>query len=145
MCKFASPNAPGYRAVSTDIRQWVDEAPALINVRWEVEEQEKAFRMRQELHERMSPFVRLITPPPLVPGTTLSSALPTEGIKKLILIGLPVIAIHNKLAPPPLERLVQHLIAVPLDPGVGCSSIPRHGPRDAGLSYRYCWGTGPAP
>lgn len=57
MCKFASKNAPGFRAVSTDIRQWVQDAPALINVRWEAEEQDKATRMRHEIHERMSPFV----------------------------------------------------------------------------------------
>ncbi|TWU78230.1 hypothetical protein ED733_008038 [Metarhizium rileyi] len=56
MCKFASSNAPGFRAVSTDIRQWVQDAPALIGVRWEAEEQDKAIRMRHEIHERMSPF-----------------------------------------------------------------------------------------
>ena len=57
MCKFSSSNAPGYRALSTDIRQWVMDAPALIDVRWQVEEQERATRMRHEIHERMSPFV----------------------------------------------------------------------------------------
>ncbi|EFY86498.1 LipA and NB-ARC domain protein [Metarhizium acridum CQMa 102] len=62
MCKFASKNAPGFRAVSTDIRQWVQDAPALINVRWEVEEQDKATRMRHEIHERMSPFMSPSSP-----------------------------------------------------------------------------------
>ncbi|KAG5987336.1 hypothetical protein E4U43_005118 [Claviceps pusilla] len=57
MCKFASPNAPGFRAVSTDIREWVHEAPAIVSARWGVEEQEKAFRMQQDIKERMSPFV----------------------------------------------------------------------------------------
>ncbi|UNI17675.1 hypothetical protein JDV02_004001 [Purpureocillium takamizusanense] len=57
MCKFSGPNAPGYRALSTDIRQWVMDAPALIDVRWQVEEQERATRMRHEIHERMSPFM----------------------------------------------------------------------------------------
>ncbi|KAG6091390.1 hypothetical protein E4U14_001084 [Claviceps sp. LM454 group G7] len=41
MCKFASPNAPGFRAVSTDIREWVHEAPAFISARWDAEEQDK--------------------------------------------------------------------------------------------------------
>lgn len=54
MCKFDSPNAPGFRAVSTDIRQWIIDAPALISVRWEVEENEIAARMCNELQERFS-------------------------------------------------------------------------------------------
>ena len=58
MCKFSSFNAPGYRAVSADIRQWVLDAPSIIDVRWKAEEQEKATRMRNEIHERLSPFVR---------------------------------------------------------------------------------------
>lgn len=57
MCKFSSSNAPGYRALSTDIRQWVMDAPDIIDVRWQVEEQERAARMRHEIHERMSPYV----------------------------------------------------------------------------------------
>ncbi|KAG6063054.1 hypothetical protein E4U32_001681 [Claviceps aff. humidiphila group G2b] len=57
MCKFASPNAPGFRAVSTDIREWVHEAPAFISARWDAEEQDKAFRMQQDVKERISPFV----------------------------------------------------------------------------------------
>ncbi|QUC21150.1 uncharacterized protein UV8b_05393 [Ustilaginoidea virens] len=57
MCKFASANAPGFRALSTDIRQWVRDAPAFISMRWEAEEQEKASRMRNEVHERISPFM----------------------------------------------------------------------------------------
>ncbi|EFY99702.1 hypothetical protein X797_001103 [Metarhizium robertsii] len=72
MCKFASKNAPGFRAVSTDIRQWVQDAPALINVRWEAEEQDKATRMRHEIHERMSPFQKkqyLIRMPKMSPSS----------------------------------------------------------------------------
>ncbi|ODA75958.1 hypothetical protein RJ55_08599 [Drechmeria coniospora] len=57
MCKFDSPSAPGFRAISTDIRQWVLDAPAIIAVRWEMEEQERAARIRHELRERMSPYV----------------------------------------------------------------------------------------
>lgn len=64
MCKFASASAPGFRALSTDIRQWILDAPALIAVRWEVEGLERTARMRNEIHERMSPFVsRPLTPP----------------------------------------------------------------------------------
>ncbi|GAO18377.1 hypothetical protein UVI_02009880 [Ustilaginoidea virens] len=65
MCKFASANAPGFRALSTDIRQWVRDAPAFISMRWEAEEQEKASRMRNEVHERISPFVSLGSNPSL--------------------------------------------------------------------------------
>ncbi|POR35533.1 Lipase-like protein [Tolypocladium paradoxum] len=64
MCKFASASAPGYRALSTDIRQWVLDAPALIDVRWDIEERERAARMRNEIHERISPFVSQLTAVP---------------------------------------------------------------------------------
>lgn len=57
MCKFDSPIAPGYRNVSTVIRQWVHEAPAMIQGRWEVEEEEKKARARNEIIERAKPFV----------------------------------------------------------------------------------------
>ncbi|KND89384.1 Protein SERAC1 [Tolypocladium ophioglossoides CBS 100239] len=68
MCKFASASAPGYRALSTDIRQWVLDAPALIAVRWDVEGLERATQMHNEIHERMSPFVSQLTaiPPGLL-------------------------------------------------------------------------------
>ncbi|KAI5462346.1 hypothetical protein BGZ63DRAFT_383588 [Mariannaea sp. PMI_226] len=56
MCKFSSPNAPGYRNISTDIRQWVIDAPAMIQVRWEVEEEESRARARREASERMTPY-----------------------------------------------------------------------------------------
>ncbi|KJZ77161.1 hypothetical protein HIM_03482 [Hirsutella minnesotensis 3608] len=72
MCKFASASAPGFRALSTDMRQWVLDAPALIGVRWEVEEQERAARMRNEIHERMSPFV---SADPRTPVLSAASAL----------------------------------------------------------------------
>ncbi|KAJ6783953.1 hypothetical protein PWT90_02136 [Aphanocladium album] len=57
MCKFDSANAPGFRAVSTDIRQWVIDAPGLIQRRWAAEECERSARMQNEITERMSPFV----------------------------------------------------------------------------------------
>ncbi|KFA75868.1 hypothetical protein S40288_01931 [Stachybotrys chartarum IBT 40288] len=56
LCRFASADAPGYRALSTDARQWVRDAPLVIQVRWAAEEQEQAIRMRVDLQERMSPF-----------------------------------------------------------------------------------------
>lgn len=56
LCRFASADAPGYRALSTDVRQWVRDAPLVIQVRWAAEEQEQAIRMKADLQERMSPF-----------------------------------------------------------------------------------------
>ncbi|KAH6899805.1 hypothetical protein B0T10DRAFT_468823 [Thelonectria olida] len=56
MCKFDSPNAPGYRNISTDIRQWVIDAPTVIQVRWEVEEEERKARAMIEVTERMTPY-----------------------------------------------------------------------------------------
>ncbi|KAH7322883.1 Alpha/Beta hydrolase protein [Stachybotrys elegans] len=66
MCKFDSPSAPGYRALSTDIRRWVTEAPPVIQMRWAAEQQDNTFRMRTEMQERMSPFA-LLQPSSLAP------------------------------------------------------------------------------
>lgn len=57
MCKFDNPNAPGFRALTTDMRQWIIDAPGLIAGRWAVEEDELSARLRHEIHERISPFV----------------------------------------------------------------------------------------
>ncbi len=57
LCKFDNFNAPGFRALTTDMRQWIVDAPALIAGRWAVEEDELSARVRHEIHERISPFV----------------------------------------------------------------------------------------
>lgn len=57
LCKFGSSSAPGFRALSTDIRQWVLEAPMIVDARWEAEQAEMSARVRNEIHERISPFV----------------------------------------------------------------------------------------
>ncbi|KAM4056601.1 hypothetical protein HRG_003471 [Hirsutella rhossiliensis] len=77
MCKFASASAPGFRALSTDIRQWVLDAPSLIAVRWEVEGLERAARIHNEIHERMSPFMS-----PL-PGAYTANTRRESGISSL--------------------------------------------------------------
>ncbi len=60
MCKFAGPNAPGFRTLSTDVREWVLEAPAVIEARWKIEDKENDVRMWNEIIERRmaSPMVR---------------------------------------------------------------------------------------
>lgn len=57
MCKFDSPNAPGYRTIATALREWVLSAPDVVSVRWRVEEEEKLARARHEMEERMKPWV----------------------------------------------------------------------------------------
>ncbi|ORY55944.1 uncharacterized protein BCR38DRAFT_317636, partial [Pseudomassariella vexata] len=57
MCKFESKNAPGYRVVSTAIRDWVGQAPDTIMTRWRVEDDEKLARAKHEIEERMKPWV----------------------------------------------------------------------------------------
>ena len=66
MCKFDSPHAPGFRAVSTDLHAWALEAPSVIGPRWAVEDEERAARVRNDISERMSPYViqRPLTPQP---------------------------------------------------------------------------------
>lgn len=88
MCKFASPSAPGYRNISTDIRQWIIDAPAMIQVRWEVEEEERRARIRNEMSERMSPFGGSFTGPSAGPSTS-PSAGPSAGPSTSLSAGTP--------------------------------------------------------
>jgi hypothetical protein len=57
MCKFESENAPGYRTVSTAIREWVAEGPEVIPIRWEVEEDQRRVRANLEYFERARQYV----------------------------------------------------------------------------------------
>ena len=57
MCKFESENAPGYRNVSTAIREWVADSPRVIQVRWEVEEDDRRLRASLENYERTRSYV----------------------------------------------------------------------------------------
>lgn len=52
MCKFDGQNAPGYRNVSTAITEWVAVARAVIDIRWEAEEEERKKRAADEYYER---------------------------------------------------------------------------------------------
>lgn len=59
MCKFASTSAPGFRTLATDVREWVIEAPAVVQGRWEIEDEENDVRMWNEINEQRmaSPMV----------------------------------------------------------------------------------------
>ncbi|KAK0713128.1 hypothetical protein B0T26DRAFT_677503 [Lasiosphaeria miniovina] len=56
MCKFDSDHAPGYRNISTAIREWVADGPNVIPVRWEVEEDDRRLRADLENFERTRPY-----------------------------------------------------------------------------------------
>jgi len=58
MCKFETAAAPGYRTVSTALRDWVGEAPPVVQVRWALEEGDRELRAQREADERRLPFVR---------------------------------------------------------------------------------------
>ncbi|KAI1347054.1 hypothetical protein F5Y01DRAFT_256713 [Xylaria sp. FL0043] len=58
MCKFDSKSAPGYRTISSAIREWVLDAPDVIRTRWRVEEDEKLARAKHEIEERMKPWIQ---------------------------------------------------------------------------------------
>jgi len=53
MCKFDSKNAPGYRTMTSAIKDWVLDAPSVIAVRWRVEDEERFARAQHEIAERM--------------------------------------------------------------------------------------------
>ncbi|KAK3321656.1 hypothetical protein B0H66DRAFT_638213 [Apodospora peruviana] len=60
MCKFESENAPGYRNVSTALREWVAGSPEVIEVRWEVEEDDRRLRANLDIFERTRPYERTL-------------------------------------------------------------------------------------
>lgn len=62
MCKFPDQHAPGYRNVSTAIRDWVRESPSVIQTRWIVERDDKRVRAQTEAAERTREYVS--APPP---------------------------------------------------------------------------------
>ncbi|KAG7293860.1 hypothetical protein NEMBOFW57_003920 [Staphylotrichum longicolle] len=64
MCKFASETAPGYRTVSTAIRTWIADAPNVIPIRWEVEEENRRVRANLENFERTRRYVTPAIEPP---------------------------------------------------------------------------------
>lgn len=56
MCKFASSTAPGFLSLSTAIREWAQEAPAVIQLRWQIENEESQARAANEAHERLGHY-----------------------------------------------------------------------------------------
>ncbi|SPQ24667.1 1af3a6ee-40fd-4363-852d-8a8be1b037e7 [Thermothielavioides terrestris] len=70
MCKFDSDQAPGYRTVSTAIREWIADAPNVIPVRWQVEDAQRRVRANLENFERAR----------LYQGSAPSSAAPQQTI-----------------------------------------------------------------
>ncbi|QBZ62364.1 hypothetical protein PoMZ_11244 [Pyricularia oryzae] len=73
MAKFDSDSAPGYRMVSTTLREWVTEAPNVIQVRWGVEDEERQARARNDINEQ----IRAFRPPQSASGQSRSSASET--------------------------------------------------------------------
>jgi hypothetical protein len=65
MCKFESENAPGYRTVSTAIREWIADAPNVIPIRWEVEEDQRRVRANLDNFERARLYVSQLSTAPL--------------------------------------------------------------------------------
>lgn len=57
MAKFDGENAPGYRTVSTAIREWIAESTGVIKLRWEVEEEDRRLRASLESYERIRAYV----------------------------------------------------------------------------------------
>ncbi|KAJ4292927.1 hypothetical protein N0V88_005590 [Collariella sp. IMI 366227] len=70
MCKFANDNAPGYRTVSTALREWVADAPTVIPHRWRAEDARRLAKADLEIAER----IRLLASAP----TPTTSAAPTR-------------------------------------------------------------------
>ncbi|KAL2144726.1 hypothetical protein VTI28DRAFT_8664 [Corynascus sepedonium] len=110
MCKFDSENAPGYRTVSTAIREWVADAPNVIPIRWEVEEDQRRVRANLENFERSRQYqnpalVPAERPQTIAQGTTETASshlnpLPLEDGRS---VSAPLLTETAKTAPPPAE------------------------------------------
>ncbi|KZZ94219.1 LipA and NB-ARC domain protein [Moelleriella libera RCEF 2490] len=72
MCKFASPHAPGFRTMVTDIRQWLLDAPAVVAVRWAFEDREKRARALGDALECISPLFLPRASPSRLPSAALT-------------------------------------------------------------------------
>ncbi|KAL8376726.1 hypothetical protein RB595_007715 [Gaeumannomyces hyphopodioides] len=57
MCKYDSVDAPGYRIVSTTLRDWVAEASPFIEMRWKVEEEDRRMKTVNQMHEMRMPYM----------------------------------------------------------------------------------------
>ncbi|KAM0285443.1 hypothetical protein ACHAQH_001390 [Verticillium albo-atrum] len=55
MCKFDSITSHGYRMVTNGIREWVIQAPQVIERRWDVERNDSRHRAIEEATERLGP------------------------------------------------------------------------------------------
>ncbi|KAL8341906.1 hypothetical protein RB601_005287 [Gaeumannomyces tritici] len=57
MCKYDSADAPGYRIVSTTLRDWVAEAAPFVEMRWKVEEEDRRMKTVNQMHEMGMPYM----------------------------------------------------------------------------------------
>jgi hypothetical protein len=74
MVKFESANTHGYASIAGAIKEWVVNAPACIQVRWQIEEEENEARLKQRMNEAMT---RLgASPSTASPGTPLERPSP---------------------------------------------------------------------
>ncbi|KAI8162351.1 Protein SERAC1 [Colletotrichum sp. SAR 10_70] len=79
MCKFPDQHAPGYRNVSTAIRDWVRESPSVIQTRWIVEQDDKRVRAQTEAAERTREYSETYSTPLISPSDTPSTtAFPSQ-------------------------------------------------------------------
>ncbi|KAI6529996.1 hypothetical protein MCOR16_004806 [Pyricularia oryzae] len=124
MAKFDSDSAPGYRMVSTTLREWVTEAPNVIQVRWGVEDEERQARARNDINEQ----IRAFRPPQSASGQSRSSASDRTNREIRYLEPPPS-------APPPSEASTSHdgrseisaTSPLPLVPASSHPSLPREG------------------
>jgi hypothetical protein len=57
MVKFESARSHGYSTIAGAIKEWVVDAPPFVQVRWQVEEDEREARVKQKMSEVMTRLV----------------------------------------------------------------------------------------
>ena len=61
MCKFETVESPGYSNVSSAIRDWIQESPDSIQMRWTLEEEERNARAINAFNQMAKQLVRPVS------------------------------------------------------------------------------------
>lgn len=89
MCKFDSKNAPGYTNVSVTLKQWVQEAPSIVEQNWE---EERILRQRQREGEAAK-ILGIRVPPasqrPTTPAHHTPGTLANQDYRELARLDAP--------------------------------------------------------
>ncbi|KAH6686621.1 hypothetical protein F5X68DRAFT_275963 [Plectosphaerella plurivora] len=106
MCRFDSPTAPGYFAVSTGLRDWVLAAPTVIQKRWEFERDQRwrslCLQVTERFMEMEAPSDNDLHPyPPSIDEASSSGAFTLWNASSPSLLAPPTLRYKSSSGSPP--------------------------------------------